>query len=145
MIGGRGLGLGAVVLALSQLVRPQLTNPAVTGEIAAPADVQAVLRKACYDCHSNQTVWPWYSRVVPVSWWLAHDVAEGREVLDFSTWNDETPEQRAKHLAQTVHELEEGDMPPLTYRLMHADARLSPDEIALLQQWAESGANAAGN
>lgn len=140
---GRGVGFGAVVLALAQLVRPALTNPPVKSEIDAPPAVQAVLRKACYDCHSNQTVWPWYSRVVPVSWLLAHDVTEGREELNFSTWNDDTPEQRAKHLAQTVHELEEGDMPPLTYRLMHPEARLSPDEVASLQQWAESGGSDA--
>lgn len=140
---GRGLGFGAVVLALAQLVRPQLTNPPVKSEISAPPAVQTVLRKACYDCHSNQTVWPWYSQVVPVSWLLAHDVTEGREELNFSTWNDYTPEQRAKHLAQTVHELEEGEMPPLTYRLMHPEARLSAGEIASLQQWAESGGSDA--
>lgn len=145
MIGVRWLGLGAVVVALSQLVRPHLANPPVTGDLAAPADVDVVLRKACYDCHSNQTAWPWYSQVVPVSWLLAHDVDEGREELNFSTWSDYTPAQRKKHLAKTVHELDEGEMPPLAYRVMHGHGRLSADEIALVRRWAETGANAATN
>ncbi len=140
----RGAGFGAVVLALAQLLRPTFTNPPVTGDVQAPPAVNAVLRKACYDCHSNETVWPWYANVAPSSWLLWEDVREGREDLNFSTWTDYPPEERAKRLAQSVHELEEGDMPPRTYRLMHAEARLSADEIALLQQGAQSDPGKTG-
>ena len=57
-------------------------NPPVTGDVTAPADVGGILRRACYDCHSHETVWPWYSRVAPASWLVAHDVDEGRGFIN---------------------------------------------------------------
>ena len=69
-----------------QLVSFERTNPPVTGEIKAPGDVKPLLERACYDCHSNQTVWPWYSRIAPGSWLMHRDVIEGRKELNFSEW-----------------------------------------------------------
>ncbi|MFN8545828.1 MAG: heme-binding domain-containing protein [Candidatus Binatia bacterium] len=128
---------GVLLLAVivMQLVPVARTNPAVVQDIAAPPDVQAVLRHACYDCHSHETVWPWYSRVAPVSWLITHDVNEGREELDFSTWSAYPPPKRGKKLDKAAKEVTEGEMPPWYYRLLHPEARLSEAEAALIVQW----------
>src|ERR1044072_7099855 len=83
----RTIGIGAVVFfVVAQFARIDRTNPPVETDVPAPANVKNALRTACYDWHSNETVWPWYSHVAPVSWLLAYDVVEGREELNFSTW-----------------------------------------------------------
>ena len=112
------------------------SNPPVTGDIGAPPEVAAVLRRACYDCHSHETVWPWYSRVAPISWLVAHDVREGREELNFSAWDRYDPAKRRKKLAKTVEEVDEEEMPPWYYALVHPDARLSAAERELVRAWA---------
>jgi cytochrome c551/c552 len=134
----------ATALGAAQVFRIDRTNPPVTGDIAAPSEVKAVLRRACYDCHSNETVWPWYSEVAPVSWLLAHDVGEGRDELNFSAWAAYTPAQRRKKLKESAEEVAEGGMPPWYYVLMHPEARLGPADRGLLRDWtqAEIGAPA---
>src|SRR5436309_14489602 len=77
------VGALAGVLIAAQAFRIDRTNPPVEQDVAAPAGVEALLRRACYNCHSHETVWPWYSHVAPVSWLLAHDVPEGRLELNF--------------------------------------------------------------
>jgi hypothetical protein len=129
-------GIALVVgLAGAQLVRPLRDNPPVTGDVAAPPDVDALLRRACYDCHSHETVWPWYASVAPFSWLVAHDVAEGREKLDFSIWTSYGPGKRTKKLRESAKEIAEGEMPPWQYRLVHAEARFSEVERAQLLAW----------
>ena len=123
------LGLAA------QFVRPARRNPPVTGDLPAPADVHQLLRRACYDCHSRETVWPWYASIAPVSWLVAHDVDEGREKLDFSIWDTLGPGKRTKKLRESAKEVEEGEMPPWQYRLVHPEARLSEAERAQLLAW----------
>lgn len=130
-------GLGIV---LAQVVQPSRTNPPVAGEIAAPAEVHAILRRACYDCHSNETVWPWYSRVAPVSWLVARDVNEGRRHLNFSAWNQRTPERQAKGIQRSWREVERGDMPLWFYLPLHSQARLSDGDREILRRWADSAA-----
>src|SRR5262249_61506131 len=100
------------------------TNSAIKAERAAPAETAPLLRRACYDCHSRETAWPWYSRVAPVSWLVVHDVEEGRRELDFSAWDAYDAAQRAKKLRESADEIAEGEMPPWHYRLVHAAARL---------------------
>ncbi|MDQ2931377.1 MAG: heme-binding domain-containing protein [Gemmatimonadota bacterium] len=127
-----------IVLGAVQLVPVDRTNPPVETEIPATAQVRSVLRRACYDCHSNETVWPWYSRIAPVSWLVAHDVHDGREELNFSTWNRYTTEQQLKKLKKSGNEVAEGEMPPSIYFPLHPDARLSADDRALLRAWAQA-------
>jgi len=100
------------------------TNPPVVSEPGwnLPG-TRALAERACFDCHSNQTRWPAYARVAPGSWLIAHDVAEGREHLNFSEW--QRAQEEAKESADTVRE---GEMPPIQYRLLHPEARLSADE-----------------
>ena len=136
------LGL-AVLFGLAQLVPVDRTNLAVESDVAAPGPANAVLRRACYDCHSNETVWPWYSQVAPVSWLLAHDVREGRRELNFSTWSTYDPKRRAKKLKETVEEVRDGDMPPWYYVIMHSEAKLSGADRAAIERWVAEAAPGA--
>jgi hypothetical protein len=128
----------AVALIAMQFVPVETGNPPVTGEVPAPPAVQAILRRACYDCHSNETVWPWYGRIAPVSWLLARDVREGRAELNFSTWDRYDTRQQVKKLRESWEEIAEGEMPPWFYLPAHRDARLSADDRALLRRWAQT-------
>jgi hypothetical protein len=133
--------LGVVlVLAAIQFVPVNRSNPPGETEIPAPENVRAVLRRACYDCHSNETFWPWYSRVAPVSWLVARDVREGRKELNFSTWNRYETKARSKKLKEAREEVAEGEMPPWFYVAIHRDAVLSAGDVALLNAWALAGA-----
>ena len=127
-----------VALAAMQFVPVDRTNPPVETEVPAPPAVREILRRACYDCHSNETVWPWYSRLAPISWLVARDVHEGREELNLSTWNQYTTKQQLKKLKKSWDEVAEGEMPPWMYLPPHPDARLSADDRAALRAWSRS-------
>lgn len=129
------IGAGILLLSL-QAVPVDRSNPPVEKEIDAPAEVRAILRRACYDCHSHETVWPWYSRVAPMSLLVAHDVEEGREELNFSRWNYADPAVEARVRRALWHEVEEGEMPLWFYTPLHPDARLSPADKEQLKAWA---------
>jgi hypothetical protein len=132
-------GIAVVVgLVVIQLVPVERTNPPVEGEVPAPPEVREVLRRACYDCHSNETVWPWYSRVAPVSWLVARDVRKGREELNFSTWNRLNTKDQVEKMKESWEEVDEGEMPPWFYLPAHRDARLSDRDRALLREWSRS-------
>jgi hypothetical protein len=130
-----GIAVIAVLIAI-QLVPVATTNGPVEQDIPTPPEVKTVLRRACYDCHSNETVWPWYSRIAPVSWLVAYDVQEGRAELNFSTWNQYSTQEQVKKLKESWEEVDEGEMPPWYYLPAHRDARLSAEDRALLRQWA---------
>ena len=131
------LGLSLLVaLVVIQFVPVDTSNPPVIGDVPTSPAVKAVLRRACYDCHSNETEWPWYARVAPVSWLIARDVRKGRAELNFSTWNQYTTQQRVKKLKETWEEVTAGEMPPWFYLPVHREARLSAEDRALLTQWA---------
>lgn len=133
----RNVLLGVVVLFVAiQAVPVERSNPPVGSEVPAPENVRSILRRACYDCHSNETVWPWYSRIAPVSWLLAADVRKGREELNYSTWGALDEARRAKKLKETWEEVADGEMPPWFYLAMHRDAVLSDDDRRALRAWA---------
>lgn len=131
----------AGLLVLAQFVLVDRTNPPVEGDVAAPSDVEAALRTACYDCHSNETRWPWYGHVAPVSWLLAYDVSAGREELNFSSWQSYDARRRQKKQQEIVETLGEGEMPPWYYLAMHPDARRA--DLQLIRRWAEASADRA--
>jgi hypothetical protein len=129
-------GVAAVVALLAaQAVPVERTKSPVTGDIGAPEPVAAILRRACYDCHSNETIWPWYGSVAPVSWLLAYDVAEGRRELNCSTWTEYEPPRRGKVLRESIEELREDEMPPWIYLTAHPEARLTLAERDVLLSW----------
>lgn len=126
-----GIGLLTVLLAI-QLVPygRDHGNPPLRNEPAwdSPA-TRALAKRACFDCHSNETEWPAYASIAPASWLVQHDVDEGRAVLNLSEW--QRPQEEA---AGAPEELLEGEMPPAAYRLMHGHARLSAPERDQLAQ-----------
>jgi len=128
-----------LILSLLQLVPVERGNPPVEQEIAAPPRVAGILHGSCYDCHSNQSAWPWYGYVAPFSWLVAHDVEEGREHLNFSTWGRCDEEERAELLEELLEEVEHGEMPPWTYTLLHPGSALTAEELATLRAWARDG------
>jgi hypothetical protein len=117
------------------------TNPPVMQE--PPWDspqTRALAKRACFDCHSNETVWPWYSNIAPVSWLIYRDVSEGREHFNLSEWDMHPSEpggegagEEHQHGPEVIKEvLESGEMPPKTYLLLHPEARLSTQELQQL-------------
>lgn len=142
----RWIGLGLVVILVGLQLRPvDRSNPPVQSELSTPNEVGRLLRRACYDCHSNETRWPWYSHVAPVSWFITGDVEHARRHLNFTEWPVSDPEEQ-EHLFEEIHkEVSEGDMPLWSYKLMHRDARLTAAERDVLLQWAsQSGPQTGG-
>jgi mono/diheme cytochrome c family protein len=125
------LGIAAVVgLVAIQLVPygRNHTNPPVAAEPAWDSQQTRELAvRACYDCHSNQVSYPWYTNVAPVSWYIQHDVEDGRRQLNFSEWN--RPQREARNAARQV---ERGEMPLPVYVPLHPEAKLTDDERAAL-------------
>lgn len=132
--------LAAILLGI-QLIRPDFQNPASDPAqdfkaIAKPsAELAAVLDAACYDCHSNQTRYPWYSQIAPVSWWLANHVREGREHVNFSSYGAYSAQDQAEILEESAEVVSEGEMPLKSYTWTHAAARLSDAQRRQLAEW----------
>jgi hypothetical protein len=130
--------------ALLQLTNPPRTNPPVVSDLMAtnapPPQIAAMLHAACYDCHSSETRWPWYSRVAPVSWLIASDVKEGREHLNLSVWPNDNPMRAAKRLDRMSDEIGSGEMPLEKYTKIHADARLTEIQRRELTDWLDAEA-----
>ena len=133
--------LAAALLLGIQLLRPERTNYPVDSSQTfqtheqAPAQVRSLLSRACLDCHSNQTRWPWYSQVAPVSWLVADDVKRGRRELNLSVWKQNGREKKVHLLEEAAEVVSEGEMPPWSYRLLHREARLSESEAKTLSDW----------
>jgi hypothetical protein len=139
---GRGafrtiLGSAAIAILAAQLVRPDRSNPAVQGDLSAPPVVKNALERGCYDCHSNQTRWPWYSAVAPFSWWIHHDVDEGRRRFNFSSWTDYTsdPGTEDQKLDEVARLIASHAMPPQYYIMMHPEARLTSEDRIAITRW----------
>jgi hypothetical protein len=131
-----GLGLLVVALVGGQFIPVPQTNPPVELDMPAPPDVKAILKDSCYDCHSNETVWPWYGKIAPVSWLVSFDTMEGRSKLNFSTWNRYDPAQQVKKIAQSMRQVRKGEMPPWFYTIKHTEGKLPPAKLAVLEAWA---------
>ena len=132
-----------------QVFRPPRTNPItaprhdVTIATTVHPQVAATMQRACRDCHSNETRWPWYSHVAPVSWVVAYDVNSGRRAMNLSTWGQYSPKAQRKLLGDICEEVRSGEMPDAGYRLMHSDSRLTPAEVAAICTWTTSTAGAS--
>jgi len=134
------------VLLVIQIFRPARTNPPIDpkreihASLAVDSSVAIVLARSCNDCHSNRTVWPWYSHVAPASWLVVSDVNRGRKALSFSEWSMYGPKQQQEHLREICKEVTEGEMPGFSYTLMHRSATLSKAEVADVCRWTQSSA-----
>ena len=101
----------------------------------APKEVTELLKTSCYDCHSNQTHYPWYSKIAPVSWWLKGHIDHGREKLNFSEWDSYTPDQGDTLKVKSADMIEKKWMPILTYKIIHKDSRLNEAQREVLVDW----------
>ncbi|HEV2691978.1 MAG TPA: heme-binding domain-containing protein [Verrucomicrobiae bacterium] len=133
----------AAGFALLQLTNPARTNPPVINDMVAasapPTHITAMLHAACYDCHSSETRWPWYSHVAPMSWLIVSDVREGRDRLNLSEWPTDA-KRAARRLENMSSEISSGDMPLVKYTKMHADARLTEAQRKELAEWLDGEA-----
>lgn len=103
-----------------------------------PTAVETQIRASCYDCHSNETIYPWYSYVAPVSFLVKRDTEIGREELNFSDWENLDKRKKAKYLTKIIEEIEEGEMPFPVYLITHKEAKLSESSKQMLLDWADS-------
>jgi hypothetical protein len=126
-----------------QFIRPERTNPPVDqsktifATLDVPPNVRAILERSCFDCHSNNTQWPWYSHVAPTSWLVASDVKQGRGHVNFSTWADYDETRQISKLDMISQMVTDDKMPLKTYRLMHPKSVLTKAEVDLLSNWAQ--------
>jgi heme-binding protein len=127
---------GFMLIAQSAPVRH--TNPPSKGDFAASPEIISLFRQACYECHSNETRWPWYSYVPPVSWLIAREVESGRRELNFSEWDSYYPTTRQRKLQWIDRVLRERTMPPWNYVILHQGANLTEENLVTLQQWIKS-------
>jgi hypothetical protein len=124
-----------VVVAAAQLVRPERANPptdpsrTIRAHVGNASALPAVLDRACGECHSNNTVWPSYAEIAPLSWVLARAVAEGRNAVNYSEWGAYSPGQQRTLLAASCDDASTGRMPGGAWTLLHPEARLSSQDI----------------
>ena len=115
---------GLVLFGLIQLIPIDRSNPAVTTEPKwSSPDARALVKQSCFQCHSNETEWPWYSYIAPASWLIKFDVVEGRAKFNFSEWD-----KRPGELNEMVREINRGSMPPLQYAIFHPESKLSAQQ-----------------
>lgn len=129
------VAVALVVVALAaQVIRPDRTNPGVDqshtirAQLGATSGVVPILDRSCGDCHSNATVWPWYTQVAPLSWLMAYGVKKGRAVVNFSEWTAYPPERQRQLLAASCQATTAGKMPG-AYTWLHPEMKLSTQEI----------------
>lgn len=128
------IALAVIVIGI-QFIPVDRSNPPITQDIDAPAEVKAILKTSCYDCHSNETIWPWYSYVSPASFLVAGDVEHGRKRVNFSEWDKYDENKKAKKLNAILEEVEEGEMPLSKYLIMHPAAEMNQEKIKILKDW----------
>ena len=132
-----------VILIGIQFVRPAFTNPPVdesqtiNAQLQMTPEVASILDRSWRDCHSNKTVWPWYTKVAPVSWWLADHVNDGRHDMNMSEWGKLPKDRQDRKLRQICDEVQDGVMPLSSYLPMHPTAKLSEQDKKTLCDWTE--------
>ena len=130
-------------LIIMQFFRIDKTNPesdpkqSIFAVENVPADVEKLIKTSCFDCHSNQVTYPWYSNVAPVSWVVKDHINEGREELNFSEWGTFTTKRKLHKLEEIEEEVGEGEMPLAGYLLIHGKARLKSSQQKILTNWAK--------
>ena len=133
--------LGFVFCAGISLFMPPPPNPvasptlAIGARLAVPAQTQALLKRACYDCHSNETRWPVYSRIWPGSAMIYSDVSKGRATMNFSDWQDYSRGKKVGYLALIQNSLHKRIMPPVKYTALHFHAKLSAKQLDAIEKW----------
>lgn len=133
-----------VILVIIQFIRPSKNISSSPGEAdislvySMPEEVHDVLKKKCYDCHSNNTHYPWYYNIQPVGWWMAAHVNEGKEHLDFSSFKNYDAKKAAHKIEELSESVNEGWMPLESYLWIHKEAKVEPAEVTAINNWIKS-------
>ncbi|CAN5549312.1 heme-binding domain-containing protein [soil metagenome] len=141
----RFLKIAAIILAAAfvviQFIRPDFTNPPVNqsetleASTQVPENVEAILTNSCKDCHSYESQYPWYSKIQPSAWFLAHHIEEGRQKLNLSLWNTYETKRKRRKLNEICEQVESHEMPLPSYLWIHRSAKLSDEQIEILCNW----------
>lgn len=142
------LKISAIVLILGLVIiqfinRPdmsttsEITPAHITKVMNVPVNVESILKRSCYDCHSDHTVWPWYSSIAPASWLVGDDVTAGRKKMNFSQWSKIPTAKQEARLNEICEEIKSDEMPLPPYLILHGDAKLSQADKDILCNWVE--------
>ncbi len=132
------------LLVVSQFFRIDKSNPESDPKHSifvveqVPHEVESIIKTACFDCHSNQVSYPWYTNVAPVSWWVKDHINEAREELNFSEWGTYTIKRKLHKLEEIEEEVGEGEMPLPSYLIVHGDAKLNKQQQEKLINWTKT-------
>lgn len=132
-----------VVLVVLQFIRPSVNDGAVetatdfTRYMSVPDTVKSIFRQSCYDCHSNHTNYPWYSKISPASLWLARHIRNGKKELNFSDFSRYNARRIRSKLSSIAEQVENREMPLRSYLAVHRDAKLTEGQIALIKEWVD--------
>jgi mono/diheme cytochrome c family protein len=130
-------------LLISQFFGPEKNDgniasvAAFISETNPSEEVKNIFQTSCYDCHSSKTVYPWYNKITPVNYWLAHHVKEGKQHLNFSKWNEYSLKKKAHKMEELYEEVEEGEMPLKSYSWTHSEANLTAEQINAVVIWSK--------
>lgn len=135
--------VSGVIFILIQFIQPSRTNPefdrakTIEAELEAPPNIRSLLERGCKDCHSNETRWPFYAYIAPVSWLVSNDVAEARKQLNFSEWGKYKTQKKTQRLSGIFQRVKDHEMPLPKYISLHPEANFSDAERDTLAQWAQ--------
>jgi hypothetical protein len=138
------------LLVIIQFFRIDKKNPAVNPDVdfvvlsSAPEDMRDLLRTSCYDCHSNEIVYPWYSNVAPISWWIKDHINDGRGHLNFSVWGEYNEKRKDHKLEEIIDEVGEHEMPLKSYLIIHTESKLDDTKREELINWIQSLRTSSG-
>jgi hypothetical protein len=132
-----------VVIIVIQFIRPEKNNSnnelnAISTILDVPNEVQEILKTSCSDCHSNNTIYPWYSEIAPVSWYLASHVNEGKEHLNFSEWASYNENQKSHIIKDIEEELQDKEMPLKSYLIIHENAKMTETQYKIMLDWVKT-------
>lgn len=135
------------ILVIIQFIHPKKNKTEgpqanyIGNHYAVPADVKGILEKACNDCHSNNTRYPWYAYIQPVHWWLDKHVKDGKKEVNFDEYGNRPPRYQYKKMKEIIEQVKEGEMPLNSYTWTHTDAKLTQSEKEALTGWAQAVMN----
>ena len=133
-----------IVLVAMQFIQParntnrQVMPADITKHFSVPASVESILKTSCYDCHSNNTGYPWYAKIQPMGWLLANHIKDGKAELNFNDFGSYSKRRQLSKLKAISNSIKDGTMPLSSYTFLHQDAKLSKDNRALIIEWATS-------
>ena len=133
-----------VIFVAIQFIRPQenngqpITNQDITHYVQVPENIHNILKASCYDCHSNKTNYPWYSKINPIGLWLNNHVNEGKSELNFSDFSGYNKKKIVHKLEETAEQVQEGHMPLPSYLWLHKEAKLNQQQVTEVVAWAKN-------